>query len=592
MVDFGGPHNNQPQPDLQAFKDAAGRAGDNTQIKVSRGNVGTRSFLGRAWRAVTPALSGRRGSNMSDINSFKKSLLDPTNKQSYAGQVIDQGSRSGYADMLGAQVVLADVKAAEDKPLPAYVGPALDRFLSGDVEKAFDKFLPGHKRGKVPLTAGAVRQSIEYLDMLKTPISSAVDRLEFRAVIKEERADAIADFYRAVSNMLKGGAEKIVPWRFEYLISQNFIDPAVDKDNLPLSPYRYSTLNPGVRPVELSDELLEELVQFANSIDENVKNYNNEQLMQARDLLQKAQKEVGSIPVSDALSKFLDSIKGNLKYSLEKMQAEEAAAIAEWRDSNMRGIESFKANLLDPNNKDNYAREVLDELVPIAPDKPLPDDVRKALDKFLPGDIEKALDKFLPGRESGNVPLTAGVARDSVEYLEMLKTPIKSAVDRPELEAVIREQGAGVIVDFYRAVMDLSGDGTEEIDSWTFNRMVSRYAPDPAEDKDNAELGSYVDGQAAPGDRLMGVSAELRKEMRRLGADDDAHEYDDLELQNVRDVLQDAKKEVGGMLVGEGLSKFKGYLEKRIAVEVEEEKIGEEEEKIAEEENSTTSFSA
>ena len=339
MANVGGPYNNQHQPDLQAFENAAERAGkNNAQIKVDRntGNVGTRSLFGRAWRAVSPAFSGRRESNMSDIESFKKSLLEQNNEQSHAGNAFARIAAVADNGLLPADVA-ATVEAVVKEELDPFsdvnehllddVREKLDNFLSDDVEKALDKFLPGYETGKVPLTAGAVRRSIEYLDLLRVPIRDAVDNPRLEFVIEEQRADEIANFYREASDMLKDGGFKIEPWQFESFVSRYVSDPAIDNDNAEVAPYSYGDVygqdNSGDRPIELSVELRNEMLQFVEDNDEDALQYNDRQLEEVRDLLSDAKKQAGSMLVGDGLSKFKGYIGKRRAEQVEKIGEEE-----------------------------------------------------------------------------------------------------------------------------------------------------------------------------------------------------------------------------------------------------------------------------
>ena len=116
MANVGDPHNSQP--DLQAFRNATNRAGNDTPIKVDRntGEVGTTSLLGRAWRAVVPCNAGRSERDRNAIETFKSALLSETNYDH---------------DM---------------------------------VNGVLDKCLPNRQDGRVSLTAGVVRNSIKHLE--------------------------------------------------------------------------------------------------------------------------------------------------------------------------------------------------------------------------------------------------------------------------------------------------------------------------------------------------------------------------------------------------------------------------------------------
>ena len=240
MANVGGPNNNQPQPGLQAFKNAADGARDNTQIKVrDGGNVGTRSLFGRAWRAVTPVFSGRRASNMRDVNSFKAALLKQNNQEQ-------------------------------------------------DVGLALDECLPGHKNGNVPLTAGAVRRSIEYLNILNMPVASAVDRPQFRDITDEEYATESLDFYIAAKDMLGNGNNVVDVQRFKAFVTR-FVDEETAEDEL----------------VNITGDLRDEITQFV--ADCNGPRYSAEQAARARQLLEKAQQEVGKL-MFDPLKKFKETL--------------------------------------------------------------------------------------------------------------------------------------------------------------------------------------------------------------------------------------------------------------------------------------------
>ena len=247
MANVGGPHNNQPQPHLQAFKDAADGARNNTQIKVdsNTGNVGTRSLFGRAWRAVTPNSSERRASNRSDINGFKDALLRQNNEESKVGKVLN-------------------------------------------------KFLPGHEGGKVPLTAGAVRDSIEYLNMLKMPIESAVDNSQFQDFAVKQRADENLNFYLEARDILGDGADIIDVQMFNDLVGR-YVDPRQQQEQV---------------KINIPGPLEQEMIQFvANN---NVHKYNDQQSKGARQLLQKVQTLLREEMSAGPLMNFQFTLKNQL----------------------------------------------------------------------------------------------------------------------------------------------------------------------------------------------------------------------------------------------------------------------------------------
>ena len=251
MANVGGPNNNQPQPDLQAFKNAADGARDNTQIKVdsNTGNVGTRSLFGRAWRAVTSDSSERRASNMRDINSFK--------------------------------VALSEVWNRNDQQLP--------------IESALDRFLPGRENGNVPLTAGAVRRSIEEINIKNMPVESAVDDPRFRDVAVKQYATENLDFYTVARDMLGDGSDRITVKEFRELV-ELYIDPEKNKEQT---------------KINISHRLQNRMTQFA----EHTKSpsysafYSAAQSEAARQLLQEAQREIGTMMESGVL---LSEYKKNL----------------------------------------------------------------------------------------------------------------------------------------------------------------------------------------------------------------------------------------------------------------------------------------
>ncbi len=256
MANVGGPYNNQPQPDLQAFENAAGRVGNNKQIKIDNdtGNVGTRSFLGRAWRAVTPAFSGRRESNRSDIERFKTALLNQNNKQSNVG-------------------------------------------------KALDKYLPGHESGNVPLTAGAVRRSIEYVNIQGMTFASAVDTSQFRDFVAKERATENLNFYLEAREILGDGNNIIDAKEFKELFDR-FVAPKINEErNAFDAAISYEGIN-------ISGKLQGEVTEFVT--DNDVQEYNDEQSMKARQLLQDAKVEVTKMLRDGALSRLQSALRKEL----------------------------------------------------------------------------------------------------------------------------------------------------------------------------------------------------------------------------------------------------------------------------------------
>ena len=267
MANVGGPNNNQPQPDLQAFKDAADGARDNTQIKVDRntGNVGTRSFLGRAWRAVTPQNFGRRESNRSGIESFRMALLNQNNNL---------------------------FLSKNDK--------------QSDVENVLDVVLPGHQNGNVPLTAGAVRHSIKYVDMLnnfeyrnmleyrnmqKMPIEAAVDNSQFQNFCVKEYATDSLNFYLEARDILGDG--------------NNIIDAKKFKELFDL----YISVG-GDQEINITGALRENMTQFAAN--NNVKHYNDQQSQNARQLLQEAQVQIRKLMREGPLTNFQAALRNQL----------------------------------------------------------------------------------------------------------------------------------------------------------------------------------------------------------------------------------------------------------------------------------------
>ena len=253
MANVGGPNNNQPQPDLQAFKNAADGARDNTQIKVDRntGNVGTRSLFGRAWRAVTPQNSDRRESNRSDIEKFRVALLNQT-------ALLNQKKDS-----------------------------------SATIESALDRSLPGRESGNVPLTAGAVRRSIEYVNIRTMTVASAVDHPQFRNVINEGFAPHNLDFYLEARDMLGDGADRIDVGEFKSVVA------------------RYLDVG-GNQEINIPDTLRENMTRFAEYT--NVPSYSAAQSEYARHMLQDAQREVARMMRGNDLTK----LKGILLRQLDQ----------------------------------------------------------------------------------------------------------------------------------------------------------------------------------------------------------------------------------------------------------------------------------
>ena len=235
MANVGGPNNNQPQPGLQAFKNAADGARDNTQIKVrDGGNVGTRSLFGRAWRAVTPVFSGRRASNMRDVNSFKAALLKQNNQEQ-------------------------------------------------DVGLALDECLPGHKNGNVPLTAGAVRRSIEYVNIQKMTVASAIDQPQFRNIFDKQEAAENLNFYLEARGMLGDGGDRIDVGQFKSLVARYVAVGSEKEINIP----------PGIR---------RRMTLFAEHT--NVPSYSAAQSEAARHLLREGQRAVRKLMEVAPLNKF------------------------------------------------------------------------------------------------------------------------------------------------------------------------------------------------------------------------------------------------------------------------------------------------
>ena len=261
MVDFGGPNNNQPQPHLQAFKDAASSwASDKTQIKVdsNTGNVGTRSLIRRAWRAATPASSGRRKSNKSDIKSFKDALLKRYNK----------------------------------------------RIEKNHVRAALDDVLPGHRDGNVPLTAGAVRRTIKQIDIETMTVASAVKDRRFRNIA---RGDNIArgekniargknatehlSFYLLARDILRDGRILIDAQRFKQLFDR-FIPHG------------------SRREINIDAKLYGRMLNFVEG--NNVKQYDHDQSAEARKLLEAAKREARNMLRNGALVEFKETLRREL----------------------------------------------------------------------------------------------------------------------------------------------------------------------------------------------------------------------------------------------------------------------------------------
>lgn len=240
MANVGGPHNNQQQPGLQAFQNAAGGAHNNTQIKVNRntGNVGTVSLFGRAWRAVTPENFDRRENNRSNIESFRMALLNRNNN------------------------------------VPA-------------ISAALDRFLPGHQNGNVPLTAGAVRHSIEYVNISNMTVANAVDQPGFRAVIDHQRATENLDFYLEARDILGDGNNIIDAQRFNAAFHR-FIPEGVREQ------------------INIAGELRQRITQFVGN--NNVQNYNPNQSGEARQLLREAQRSVENMMTGAPLERFKDAL--------------------------------------------------------------------------------------------------------------------------------------------------------------------------------------------------------------------------------------------------------------------------------------------
>ena len=236
MANVGGPNNNQPQPGLQAFQNTADGARDNTQIKVDRntGNVGTRSLFGRAWRAVTPQNIDRREGNRSDIEKFRVALLNEGNKKS-------------------------------------------------NVRIALDTFLPGHQNGNVPLTAGAVRRSIEYVNIQKMTVASAIDQPQFRNIFDKQEAAENLNFYLEARGMLGDGGDRIDVGQFKSLVARYVAVGSEKEINIP----------PGIR---------RRMTLFAEHT--NVPSYSAAQSEAARHLLREGQRAVRKLMEVAPLNKF------------------------------------------------------------------------------------------------------------------------------------------------------------------------------------------------------------------------------------------------------------------------------------------------